>query len=91
MTLGFSSGRAAVSGEKDGPAGRFVIATQDLDLGTQVKTSILLYKVKLVQRDRFFSTDRQTCCLLYIGLNNTKTILLSTKINVETLKLDIFS
>ena len=38
MTLGFSSGRAAVSGEKDGPAGRFVIATQDLDLGTQVKS-----------------------------------------------------
>ena len=45
MTLGFSSGRAAVSGEKDGPAGRFVIATQDLDLGTQVKILILLYKV----------------------------------------------
>ena len=45
MTLGFSSGRAAVSGEKDGPAGRFVTATQDLDLGTQVKILILLYKV----------------------------------------------
>ncbi len=40
MTLGFSDGRATVSGEKDGPAGRFVVATQDLEPGTQVSISI---------------------------------------------------